>query len=29
VPDGHADLSVLELILSQARSQPTATKKIR
>jgi len=29
VPDGHADLSVLELILSQARSQPAATKKIR
>jgi membrane-bound lytic murein transglycosylase B len=29
VPDGRADLSVLELILSQARSQPAATKKIR
>jgi len=29
MPDGHADLSVLELILSQARSQPAATKKIR
>ena len=28
VPDGRADLSALELILSQARSQPAATKKI-
>jgi membrane-bound lytic murein transglycosylase B len=26
VPDGHADAAVLELILSQAQSQPAATK---